>query len=126
MIKLLMLLVVSSLSAYDIDYKRYIKTYDGDTVYVDLKCSEPLVCDNIGIRFLRVNCDEMRNKDLSKKQQAIKAKLFTEDFIKEGFILKNCKRDAYFRLDCEVYNTKGVNLNSLLIEKGICQEYRFQ
>ena len=121
------LLIFISLQALQaLEYKRYIKTYDGDTVYVDLMCSEPLVCNNIGIRFLRIDCPEIRNKDLVLKEKAKVAKVFTQEFIKDGFVLSNCKRDAYFRLDCEVYNTKGVNLNTILLENGMCKESKFK
>lgn len=122
--KLLFLLI--PLMGFSMEYEKFNRVYDGDTIYVDLKCSEELVCKNMGIRLKRVNCAEIRNTDLYLKQQAITAKLFTTDFIKDGFRISECKRDAYFRLDCEVYNSKNENLSDALLKKGICPKSNFK
>lgn len=77
--------------------------YDGDTFKVYLACRYPLFCKKMSVRVNGIDCPELKTKDPCEKQAAQKAKLFTKAFLKSGpIILRNCQKDKYFRLLCDV------------------------
>lgn len=77
--------------------------YDGDTFKVYLACRYPLFCKKMSVRINGIDCPELKTKDPCEKQAALKAKLFTKAFLKSGpVILRNCQKDKYFRLLCDV------------------------
>lgn len=78
--------------------------YDGDTFKVYLACRYPLFCQKIPVRVKGIDCPELKTKDPCERQAALKAKEFTKDFLKSGpIILRNCQKDKYFRLLCDVF-----------------------
>lgn len=83
---------------------RLASVYDGDTFKVYLPCRYPLFCKQIPVRVNRIDCPELRSHDPCEKEAAQKAKRFTEKFLKSGpIILRNCQKDKYFRLLCDVF-----------------------
>ena len=77
--------------------------YDGDTFKVNLSCRYGIFCKKMGVRVKGIDAPEIRTKDLCEKEMAKQAKAFTKEFLKSGpIILRNCEKDKYFRLLCDV------------------------
>lgn len=77
--------------------------YDGDTFKVNLSCRYGIFCKKMGVRVKGIDAPEIRTKDPCEKEIAKKAKAFTKEFLKSGpIILRNCEKDKYFRLLCDV------------------------
>lgn len=90
--------------------------YDGDTFKVYLACKYPIFCKASPVRVRGVDCPEMRGGTRETKAAAKAAKAFTKQFLRGGKIfLRNCGRDKYFRLLCEV-KVNGADLGTALIE----------
>lgn len=99
------------------------KVIDGDTFKVYLACSYKLFCKSVSVRVRGVNCPEMRGGTPETKAAAKAAKAFTTQFLRGGkILLRNCGRDKYFRLLCEV-NVNGADLGAALIEHGHAVPY---
>ncbi len=97
--------------------------YDGDTFKVYLACKYPIFCKAIPVRVRGVDCPEMRGGTRETKAAAKAAKAFTKQFLRGGKIfLRNCGRDKYFRLLCEV-KVNGADLGTALIEHGHAVPY---
>ena len=97
--------------------------YDGDTFKVYLSCRYPIFCKSIPVRVRGVDCPEMRGGTEETKAAAKAAKRFTKDFLKSGkILLRNCGRDKYFRLLCDV-KVNGKNLAEELINNGHAVPY---
>lgn len=97
--------------------------YDGDTFKVYLACRYPVFCKAIPVRVRGVDCPEMRGGTPETKAAAKAAKAFTKQFLRGGKIfLRNCGRDKYFRLLCEV-KVNGADLGTALIEHGHAVPY---
>ena len=104
-----------------------ISIYDGDTFKVNLPCKENLLCKNIPIRVKGIDTPELKTKNFFEKEKAQKAKNFTGKLLSDGeIILKNCTRDKYFRLLCDVFIIKGkeeINLAKELLSSGLAIKY---
>ncbi len=97
--------------------------YDGDTFKVYLACKYPIFCKAIPVRVRGVDCPEMRGGTPGTKAAAKAAKAFTKQFLRGGkILLRNCGRDKYFRLLCEV-KVNGADLGTTLIEHGHAGPY---
>lgn len=94
-------LVLFSLLKAEVKVLEILRVYDGDTFYVNLDCSEDILCKNLPIRLQGIDTPEIKSTGL-EKVKAIKARDFVKDFLKKDFVLKDCKRDKYFRLNCRV------------------------
>ncbi len=96
-------LFTNSLYGFDINKFEFIDCFDGDTCNFNiLEDNFPSYLNPMSIRILGVDTAEIRGKK-ADKAKANKAKLFTINFIKNStaLTLKNCKKDKYFRFDCE-------------------------
>lgn len=92
--------------------------YDGDTFRVHLNCKYRIFCKSIPIRVRGVDCPEIKGGSNETKALAKQAKEFTKKFLNSGKIfLRNCGRDKYFRLLCEV-KVNGQSLGEELIKAG--------
>jgi len=92
--------------------------YDGDTFRVHLTCKYGVFCKTIPIRVRGVDCPEIKGGSAETKALAKRAKTFTKNFLKGGkILLRNCGRDKYFRLLCDV-KVNGQNLGEELIKAG--------
>ncbi len=90
--------------------------YDGDTFRVHLACKYGVFCKTIPIRVRGVDCPEIKGGSAETKALAKQAKAFTKNFLKSGkILLRNCGRDKYFRLLCDV-KVNGKNLGEELIK----------
>lgn len=112
--------VLASAQSKDFVVEKIRSVYDGDTFRADLNCVEPFFCSNMSIRVYGVDTEEIK----SKTQKSLDAKNFTKSFLaKKPIILKECKPDKYFRIDCAVYNKDGMNLSEELIKRGFGKPY---
>ena len=106
---------------------KLISIHDGDTFKVNLPCKEKLLCKNISVRVKGIDTPEIKTKNIREKEKALSAKLFTEQFLCSGeIILKNCTRDKYFRLVCDVVIKKEkeeINLAEKLLSSGLAVQY---
>lgn len=92
--------------------------YDGDTFRVHLACKYGVFCKTIPIRVRGVDCPEIKGGSAETKVLAKQAKAFTKNFLKGGkILLRNCGRDKYFRLLCDV-KVNGKSLGEELIKAG--------
>ena len=92
--------------------------YDGDTIRVHLACKYGVFCKTIPIRVRGVDCPEIKGGSAETKALAKEAKAFTKNFLKGGkILLRNCGRDKYFRLLCDV-KVNGESLGEELIKAG--------
>lgn len=98
--------------------------YDGDTFYVDISsCNMAVFCQHIPVRIRGVDCPEMKGGTVETKARAKQAKACTQEFLSGGkILLRNCSRDKYFRLLCDV-NVNKRNLARELIKNGHCALY---
>lgn len=97
--------------------------YDGDTFKVYLACRYPVFCKAIPVRVRGVDCPEMRGGTEETKAAAKAAKAFTKTFLKSGkILLRNCGRDKYFRLLCDV-KVNGQDLTKALLDAGHAVPY---
>lgn len=105
----------------DFKVKNIISIYDGDTFRVDLRnCSIDFFCKDVSIRVYGVDTEEMK----SHSENALKAKEYTKLFLtKTPILLKNCTKDKYYRLDCEVINSSKKNLADELIKNNLGVPY---
>ena len=102
---------------------KILKVYDGDTFIVNLNCDLDVFCKKISVRVKNIDTPELKTKDKCEKAQAIKAKEFTVNFLKQGQVdLLKCKRDKYFRLLCDVY-VDGENLALELLKNKLAYPY---
>lgn len=113
----------------DITDVKVTSVYDGDTFKVMLPCSLPMVCHYISVRVQGVDSPEFKTKDKCEKRKAKEAKLFTRNFLSKGtVILRNCQKDKYFRLLCEVFvidtkTRKESNLATALLDANLAVPY---
>ena len=92
--------------------------YDGDTFRVHLSCKYGVFCKTIPIRVRGVDCPEIKGGSAETKAFAKQAKAFTKKFLSSGkILLRNCGRDKYFRLLCDV-KVNGRSLGEELIKAG--------
>lgn len=125
----LLLVLPSLLLAEDIQVSSVSSVYDGDTFKVNLLCNISTLCKALPVRVQGVDTPEFKTKDRCEKKRAKEAKLFTRQFLNGGIVsLRNCKRDKYFRLLCDVVvtntGTKEVNsLSAALLNAGLAVEY---
>ena len=92
--------------------------YDGDTFRVHLACKYGIFCKTIPIRVRGVDCPEIKGGSVETKALAKQAKSFTKNFLKGGkILLRNCGRDKYFRLLCDV-KVNGQSLGEELLKAG--------
>ena len=97
--------------------------YDGDTFKVNLQCTEAVLCHNVPVRVKGIDTPELKAKDACEQRAAQQAKAFTTSFLQgKKLDLRNCTRDKYFRLLCDVYS-EGRSLASELIKRRLAYKY---
>ena len=97
--------------------------YDGDTFRVHLACKYGVFCKTIPIRVRGVDCPEIKGSSAETKAFAKQAKAFTKKFLTSGkILLRNCGRDKYFRLLCDV-KVNGQSLGEELLKAGHAVPY---
>ncbi|WP_428081201.1 thermonuclease family protein [Candidatus Avelusimicrobium alvi] len=75
-----------------------------------MACRYHLFCKKIAVRVNGIDTPELKTKDACEKKAAKQARQFTEAFLKSGpIILRNCQKDKYFRLLCDVFVREADN-----------------
>ena len=110
---------------YDV---KIVSVYDGDTFKVNLPCNFPIFCRNIPVRVKNIDTPELKTQNKCEKAAAKRAKKLTRDFLSGGnIILRNCERDKYFRLLCEVKReiifNEETELSVLLLKNKLAYKY---
>jgi micrococcal nuclease len=102
----------------------YVKSYDGDTITLDLPRLHPIIGDKISIRVNGIDTPEIKGKCEKEKYDAKQAKEMVADILKyaEQIALKNMKRGKYFRIAADVI-VDGEGLADVLIEAGMAVRY---
>lgn len=91
------------------------KVIDGDTFKVYLACNYKIFCKAVSVRVRGIDTPELKSKDPEEKSKAYRARAYTRKFLNSGKIrLKQCTRDKYFRLLCDVYVNEYSLAESLL------------
>jgi endonuclease YncB( thermonuclease family) len=112
----------------DIEVVRVVSVYDGDTLRVDLACSQPVFCDNVPVRIRGIDTPEIRGKCESEKERAIQARnvvrALIEQSTKEGreVVLNAPERGKYFRVLADVH-IDGLSVGKALINQGLARAY---
>jgi endonuclease YncB( thermonuclease family) len=115
---------------------KYIRIIDGDTIVVNLPCSNPLLCEDMKIRIAKIDTPELKPRKIvngklisslmrdCEKEEGQKAKNFVENLLSTSKMveLRNCKRGKYFRLVCEVLTDKG-NVSQELLKNNLAYPY---
>lgn len=99
-----------------------ISVYDGDTLKVNLNCSEPVFCKALPVRVKGIDTPELKTNNACERAKAQQAKAYATTFLKGKLELRNCSRDKYFRLLCDVYSN-GESLANALIQRGLAYPY---
>ncbi len=114
-------------NAQNFDDVKVVSVYDGDTFKVNLPCTQDIFCRDMSVRVNGIDTPEMKTKNSCEKQKAKEAQALTKDILSKGpVILKNCQRDKYFRLLCDVSvlgRNQGYNLSEELINANLAVEY---
>ena len=104
-----------------------VSIYDGDTFKVNLPCKKEVFCKGISVRVKGIDTPEIKTKNIYQKEIALIAKDFTGRLLFDGkIILKNCTRDKYFRMLCDVFiikEKKEINLAKELLSSGLAVKY---
>lgn len=91
------------------------KVIDGDTFKVYLACNYKIFCKAVSVRVRGIDTPELKSKDPEEKSKAYRARAYARKFLNSGKIrLKQCTRDKYFRLLCDVYVNEYSLAESLL------------
>lgn len=99
------------------------KVLDGDTFKVYLACNYKLFCKAVSVRVRGVDTPELKSKDPETKAKAKAAQKFTRDFLTgKKITLKQCTRDKYFRLLCDVY-ADDKSLADMLLSENLATPY---
>ncbi len=97
-----------------------VRVIDGDSLLVDIPAFPPVVGRRIGIRVAGCDTSELSDPDPEVKRSALTAKALVERVAPPGstVILRNIRRDKYFRLLCDVETQQG-DLAALLISSHL-------
>ena len=106
---------------------KLVSVYDGDTFKVNLPCKKEVFCKEISVRVKGIDTPEIKIRNIEQKGIAFNAKDFTGRLLSDGKInLKNCIRDKYFRLLCDVFIIKAkeeINFAKELLSSGLAVKY---
>jgi micrococcal nuclease len=108
----------------NIRVSKVLYVHDGDTFKVNIDEYPPIIGEKISIRVARIDTPEITSKDPSIKKKALLAKSFTENFLKNSkeIVLKNIRRDKYFRIVADVI-VDNKDLSAELIKNGLALPY---
>lgn len=102
----------------------YVRTYDGDTFYVNLPNLPDIFGEEIGIRVKGIDTPEIRTRDICEKAKAYQARDVVKSILSGAKVihLTNITRGKYFRIVADV-DADGQDLVSVLMEKGLAYSY---
>lgn len=121
------LCLVSVVTAVDIPVK-VTRVHDGDTFTVDVPQwlvapGAEVVAKNVSVRIAGIDCPEIHDPNPLIRNAATVAKLQAESLLKGGkVVLRDPKRDKYFRLNAQVL-AGGVDVGKSLIDAKLAKPY---
>lgn len=120
------LVLCSVTAAVDVPVK-VTKVHDGDTFTVDvpqwLKApGAAVVAKNMSVRIAGIDCPEIHDPNPVIRNAAAVAKLQTESLLKGKVVLRDPKRDKYFRLNARVI-ADGVDVGKSLLDAKLAKAY---
>lgn len=99
-----------------------VRVYDGDTIVVKIDEAPDVFCQ-MSVRIYGIDCPEMRSKSKKERALAQKAKMFTESkLVEKSIVLRNVRRDKYFRLLADI-EVKDGDLGTLILNEGLGKPY---
>lgn len=100
-----------------------VKVYDGDTITIAGRIGNDRTIYKFSVRLRGIDCPEMKTKNQSEKNIAIKARDFVAALcLNKRVRLENCSNDKYGRLLADVV-VNGKNISALLIENRLAVAY---
>ncbi len=125
------LLLFISLFVYteDIEHIELVSVYDGYTFKINIQNSNyEIFSKNISVRIYGIDTPEMKSESQREKRLAHKAQIFTTQLLNSGkIILKDVKRDKYFRILATVIvvddNGNIIDVGKTLIDNGLAKLY---
>lgn len=97
--------------------------HDGDTFSVNIPNAPPILGEKILVRIYGIDAPEIRDKRKDMQVKALFAKTRLEELLALGKpILRNLRRDKYFRLLADV-QVNDFNLADVLIQEGLVKPY---
>jgi micrococcal nuclease len=113
-----------------LSYRDIIRVYDGDTFFISIPNTLPVLGENLGVRISGLDTPEIRSKcktetaKKNEKNQAYRAKKLLIEQLKNATIIEltNLRRDKYFRL-LAVVLVDGKDVSEVLISKGVAVKY---
>ena len=105
----------------------FIRNPDGDTVYVDLPGTHPLLGERIAIRISGIDTGEMRaykGRSQCEKEMAVFAKEELEEILSAANSIKltNARRGKYFRILVDIVVDKK-SVGKYLVKKHLAVHY---
>lgn len=103
----------------------YYKNYDGDTITVNIKDTQPIFGEQITVRLANIDAPEMKAHCEEEKRLAIRAQTYVEMLLRfsKDIILHNPERGKYFRVVADVLYNGNHSLSNELIDAGLAVEY---
>jgi micrococcal nuclease len=98
--------------------------HDGDTFKVTIDGIHPLIGKEILVRIAGIDTPELTSEDPKVQELACRARDHTEDLLRKAhkIVLKDVRRDKYFRILADVY-VDGVHLGDHLLKTGLAKPY---
>jgi micrococcal nuclease len=105
-----------------------VKVVDGDTIIIDIDLGFNVWLRNQSVRLNGVDAPEKRTRNPIEKKAGLLASKFLSENLKTGEIIsvvtyKANSSEKYGRILADIVNSKGENLNNLLIEKRYAVKY---
>lgn len=107
--------------------KNSVKVMDGDTIKlnVSIKDCPALLCKQLPVRLARIDTAESRSTNEHELALALEAKEELIKFLDSApYYVHSCKRDTYFRVDCEITNVNGINYSDYIVSKRLAIYYK--
>lgn len=105
---------------------QFVRAYDGDTLTVNLVGEMPAVFSyEIPVRVAGIDTPEMNAKAKCEQEMAKRARELLSSHFEPGdaMVLRNCQRDKYFRLLCDVVSNKGADVAQAMLFSGLAKPY---
>jgi endonuclease YncB( thermonuclease family) len=102
----------------------YLRSYDGDTFYVNIDGYPDIVGKEIGIRINGIDTPEIRGGTPESKRKAIAARDILHIYMScaKTIELRNMKRGKYFRIVADVY-CDGENIAEVMLMEDYAVPY---
>ncbi len=103
---------------------RLIAVHDGDTFKVDIADYPPIIGKAIDIRISGIDTPELMSKNPVVKAKAQEARAYLAKRLAnvQSIVLKNLRRDKYFRILADV-DADGVSVGDDLLKQGFALPY---